>query len=179
MGEVPELTITGTEQQVLAMEKIVTRLKSRYGSYNPDAYPNPGKLSPLTPVCNVWLINAAALAYHYAQLQALAFEEDFDPSDPDKIAELDKTFPKHGGMHKIAGKYMEAWNNAIRDDERAVETLKGGTKRGAAGAGAGKIGVDAEDLMDIEGAWRNGTMAKVRYTSPLPPKITPGPRPER
>lgn len=35
----------GTEQQVLAMEKIVTRLKSRHGHYNPDAYPNPGKLS--------------------------------------------------------------------------------------------------------------------------------------
>lgn len=30
------------------MEKIVTRLKSRYGSYNPDAYPNPGKLAEST-----------------------------------------------------------------------------------------------------------------------------------
>jgi hypothetical protein len=34
----------GTEQQVLMMEKIVTRLKSRHGYYNPDAYPNPCKL---------------------------------------------------------------------------------------------------------------------------------------
>lgn len=103
------------------------------------------------------------MAYHYAQLQALAFEEDFDPSDPDAIAELDKTFPKHGGMHKIAGKYMEAWNNAIRDDERAVETLKGGTKRTVH-----KVEVDEADLEDVEGAWRNGTIDKVCLRSRLP-----------
>jgi ATP-dependent DNA helicase 2 subunit 1 len=96
------------------------------------------------------------LAYHYAQLQALAFEEDFDTSDPDTIADLDKTFPKHGGMHKIAGKCMEAWNNAIRDDPRAIETLKGGTKRTVH-----KVEVDEADLVDIEGAWRNGNMSGV------------------
>lgn len=107
------------------------------------------------------LILPAALAFHYAQLQALAFEEDFDPSDPDKIAELDKTFPKHGGMHKIAGKYMEAWNDAIRDDERAIETLKSGTKR------TYKVQVEAEDLEDIEGAYRDNTLDKVsRLHSP-------------
>lgn len=102
------------------------------------------------------LIFPAALAYHYAQLQALAFEEDFDPSDPDKIAELDKTFPKHGGMHKIAGKYMEAWNGAIRDDERAIESLKGGTKRTIH-----KVQVEADDLEDIESAYRDNTLDKV------------------
>ena len=38
------LTLAGTEHQVLMMEKIVARLKSRHGYYNPDAYPNPCKL---------------------------------------------------------------------------------------------------------------------------------------
>lgn len=140
------------------MEKIVTRLKSRYGSYNPDAYPNPGKLAGTQDAMDHELM-FPALAYHYAQLQALAFEEDFDPSDPDAIAELDKTLPKHGGMHKIAGKYMEAWNNAIREDERAVETLKGGTKRAAQ-----TVQVDESELADVEASWRKGTMDKVCHT---------------
>lgn len=96
------------------------------------------------------------MAYHYAQLQALAFEEDFDTSDPDTIADLDKTFPKHGGMHKIAGKYMEQWNTAIKEDPRAVETLKGGTKRTVH-----KVEVDKGDLEDIEAAWRNGSLSGV------------------
>lgn len=63
-------------------------------------------------------------------------------------------------MHKIAGKYMEAWNNAIRDDERAVETLKGGTKRAV-----NKVEVDEADLVDVEGSWRNGTLDKVSLSS--------------
>jgi hypothetical protein len=69
---------------------------------------------------------------------------------------LDKTFPKHGGMHKIAGKYMEQWNNAIKEDPRAVETLKGGTKRTVH-----KVEVDEGDLEDIEAAWRNGSISSV------------------
>lgn len=61
-------------------------------------------------------------------------------------------------MHKIAGKYMEAWNNAIREDERAVETLKGGTKRTVPLAE-----VDESELADVEGSWRNGTLDKVKF----------------
>jgi hypothetical protein len=61
-------------------------------------------------------------------------------------------------MHKIAGKYMEQWNNAIKEDPRAVETLKGGTKRTVH-----KVEVDEGDLEDIEAAWRNGSISSVRY----------------
>lgn len=50
----------------------------------------------------------------------MAFEEDFDPAEAD---ELDKTLPKHAGMHKTAGEYMKAWNQSIADDDRAVEKL--------------------------------------------------------
>lgn len=59
-------------------------------------------------------------------------------------------------MHKIAGKYMEQWNNAIKEDPRAVETLKGGTKRTVH-----KVEVDEGDLEDVEAAWRNGSMSTV------------------
>jgi hypothetical protein len=63
-------------------------------------------------------------------------------------------------MHKIAGKYMEQWNNAINEDSRAVETLKGGTKRTVH-----KVEVDEGDLEDIEAAWRNGTIPAVNSTA--------------
>jgi ATP-dependent DNA helicase 2 subunit 1 len=52
---------------------------------------------------------------------------------------------------------MQAWNEAISEDPRAVETLKGGTKRTTH-----KVEVDEADLEDIEGAWRNGSISKVR-----------------
>ena len=70
-----------------------------------------------------------ALAYHYAQLQSLAFEEDFDYAQ--QIDEIDKTFPKYGGMHRAAGQYMESWNRMIEEDERAVDKLHAATKRTA------------------------------------------------
>lgn len=63
-------------------------------------------------------------------------------------------------MHKIAGKYMEAWNNAIREDERAVESLKSGTKRAIH-----LVKVEEEDLEDIESAWRNNSLEKVSSNS--------------
>ena len=51
---------------------------------------------------------------------------------------------------------MEQWNNAIKEDPRAVETLKGGTKRTVH-----KVEVDEGDLEDIEAAWRNGSISSV------------------
>ena len=70
-----------------------------------------------------------ALAYHYAQLQSLAFEEDFDLAQ--SIDEIDKTYPKYFGIHKSAGDFMAEWNRAIEEDDRTVEAIKGGTKRSA------------------------------------------------
>ena len=72
--------------------------------------------------------NPVALAYHYAQLQSLAFEEDFDPAEAD---DLDKTLPKHHGMHKAAGEYMKEWNVEVEEDERGVYVSKGPPKRAA------------------------------------------------
>lgn len=72
-----------------------------------------------------------ALAYHYAQLQSLAFEEDFDPASAE-AEQLDKTLPKHAGMHKAAGEYMREWNKEIEDDNRAALSLAKPGKRSAA-----------------------------------------------
>lgn len=96
-----------------------------------------------------------ALAYHYAQLQALAFEEDFDPSTTD----LDRTKPKYGGIHKAAGDFMREFNQSIEEDERAVEALpkSGGTKRAATAA----ADIDEGDLADVKTAWEKGTLNKV------------------
>ena len=61
-------------------------------------------------------------------MQSLAFEEDFDPSTTD---DLDKTLPKHAGMHKAAGEFMREFNREIEDDERATQGLSKPGKRAA------------------------------------------------
>ncbi len=48
------------------------------------------------------------------------------------IDEIDKTYPKYHGIHKSAGEFMSEWNRTIDEDERAIETMKSGTKRAAA-----------------------------------------------
>lgn len=58
---------------------------------------------------------------------------------------------------------MEQWNNAINEDPRAIETLKGGTKRTVH-----KVEVDEGDLEDIEAAWRNGTLPAVSLFASAP-----------
>lgn len=97
-----------------------------------------------------------ALAYHYAQLQALAFEEDFDPA----TADLDRTKPKYLGIHTHAADFMREWKKAIEEDERAVESApskSAGTKRPAATA----ADIDVDDLADVRGAFEKGTLNKV------------------
>ncbi|WVR07687.1 hypothetical protein IAU60_004729 [Kwoniella sp. DSM 27419] len=139
--------LLATDRQAKLMSNIVKRLRIKAGHYRSEAYPSP------------------ALAYHYAQLQSLAFEEDFDPSSP-AAQELDRTYPKHHGMHRAAGEFMAEFNRSIEDDDRAVESLKGGTKRGAGGAGAGARGatvdLDEADLKDIKGMWQLGTIDKAK-----------------
>lgn len=113
------------ERQAKLMSNIIKRLRNKAGKYRSEVYPNPGEL---TSTKSSKLI--PALQYHYAQLQALAFEEDFDLSQ--KIDEIDKTYPKYHGMHRAAGEFMAEWNRAIEEDDRAVESLKGAVKRSAA-----------------------------------------------
>jgi len=126
--------IVATERQGKLMSNIVKRLRYKAGKYRSDPHPNP------------------ALAYHYAQLQALAFEEDFDPAT---ATDLDRCLPKYHGIHKSAGEFMKEWNAAVEEDERAVEGLKPATKRAT-------IDVDEEDLEDIPGAWANGSLDKMK-----------------
>ncbi|ORX40593.1 SPOC like C-terminal domain-containing protein [Kockovaella imperatae] len=129
--------LVANERQAKLMSNIVKRLRNKAGRYRSEVYPNP------------------SLQYHYAQLQALAFEEDFDLAQ--KIDEIDRTYPKYHGMHKAAGEFMAEWNQAIEEDERAVESLKAPTKRAAA-----TVEVDEAELEDVAGAYREGTIDKVK-----------------
>lgn len=121
-----------------------------------DAFEPPLRQISAIVLLSLTKINTdSALAYHYAQLQALAFEEDFDPATTD----LDRTKPKYHGVHKAAGEFMREWNKAIEEDERAVAgpPAKAGTKRAAINVADLKEG----DLVDVRGYWLKGTMSKV------------------
>lgn len=121
------------------MSAIVKRLRIKIGRYRSEVYPNP------------------ALAHHYAQLQALAFEEDFDLSQ--KIDEIDRTYPKYNGMHQVAGDYMAEWKQAIEEDERCQYEGKAGGGRG------GKREADEGDeamAAVVESAHKSGGLEKLR-----------------
>lgn len=105
--------IIATDDEVMAMEKIIRRLRFKSGKYASDAYQNP------------------ALQYHQRQLEALAFEEDFDTEAFEDVA-----LPKYAGVHKQAGKLMAEWKRLIDEDERASENMVKSTKRGATSAPA-------------------------------------------
>ncbi|KIY71036.1 Ku DNA-binding complex, Ku70 subunit [Cylindrobasidium torrendii FP15055 ss-10] len=94
-----------------AAADIVGKLCIKDGGYNPDAFPNP------------------SLAVHNAQLQAMAFKEEFDMDDFEDV-----TLPKVDMMHKRAGALMKKWKEILVEDESAQQTLvtkKTGTKRSA------------------------------------------------
>ncbi|WWD03626.1 hypothetical protein V865_001681 [Kwoniella europaea PYCC6329] len=133
--------LLASDRQAKLMSNIVKRLRIKAGHYRSEAYPNP------------------ALAYHYAQLQSLAFEEDFDPSSA-AGQDLDKTFPKWWGMHKAAGEFMSEFNKSIEEDDRAVESLKGGTKRTTKAAAEEEI--DEADLKDLRGLWKLDKLDKAK-----------------
>lgn len=113
--------IVATDEEVMAMEKIIRRLRFKSGKYASDAYQNP------------------ALQYHQRQLEALAFEEDFDTAMFEDVA-----LPKYAGVHKQAGKLMAEWKRLVDEDDRALEnlTVKSGTKRGAAAPAAAAVSSD-------------------------------------
>ncbi|GFZ48712.1 ATP-dependent DNA helicase II subunit 1 [Saitozyma sp. JCM 24511] len=137
--------LVATERQAKLMSNVVKRLRFAAGKYRSEAYPNPCKRYVRPATKALW-----TLAYHYAQLQSLAFEEDFDPENVQ-----DKTIPKHGGMHKAAGEFMREWNQAIDEDDRCVETMAKGAKRAA-------VQVDEEDLADVQGSWEKGKLDKLK-----------------
>ncbi|ESK87600.1 dsb repair complex subunit [Moniliophthora roreri MCA 2997] len=86
------------------------KLTLKNGSYPPDSYPNP------------------ALAFHNAQLQASAFNEQYDP---DSFEDL--TLPKYEMIHKRAGKLMKSWKVALANDESStiIVPVATGSKRKA------------------------------------------------
>lgn len=104
--------ITASDEQTKAMEKLMRRLRFKSGKYVSDVYPNPGEPSPPRPHL------MPALQYHQRQLQALAFDEDFETEEFD-----DKALPKYAGIHKAGGQLMKDWKKLIDDDDRAVETV--------------------------------------------------------
>ncbi|KAL1412750.1 ATP-dependent DNA helicase II subunit 1 [Vanrija albida] len=126
--------LTSTDDQTKEMERLMRKLRFKSRKYLSDAYPNP------------------ALAYHQEQLQALAFDEDFDTEQFD-----DRALPKYKGIHTAAGSIMTKWKQLIDDDERSriVIATKGGTKRAV-------VEVDKDDLADIEGAYKKGSLDKLK-----------------
>nr|P0CO50.1 RecName: Full=ATP-dependent DNA helicase II subunit 1; AltName: Full=ATP-dependent DNA helicase II subunit Ku70 [Cryptococcus neoformans var. neoformans JEC21]P0CO51.1 RecName: Full=ATP-dependent DNA helicase II subunit 1; AltName: Full=ATP-dependent DNA helicase II subunit Ku70 [Cryptococcus neoformans var. neoformans B-3501A] len=134
-----------TDEQINAMKAVIKRTRFKAAAYRPEIYPNP------------------SLAYHYDQLQALAFEEDWDPEDPAKQA-LDKTMPLYGGMHSRAGEFMEEFNKEIENDERAVEKLAAPTKRGKAEK---ETTVNEWDLRNIPDMWKKGTLSQLSILARL------------
>ncbi|KAI6109983.1 SPOC like C-terminal domain-containing protein [Pisolithus sp. B1] len=113
------------EEQLRASEKVkdaaknwIDKLCLKNGTYPPDSYPNP------------------SLAYHNAQLQAVAFREEFD----DQSFE-DLTRPKYDMIHKRAGTLLKDWKKTLVKDENFNNVLAtSGVKRKA------DISVDEAEL---------------------------------
>ncbi|KAH9481902.1 ATP-dependent DNA helicase II subunit 1 [Psilocybe cubensis] len=109
----------------------IDKLTMKKGTYDPDSFPNP------------------ALAYHNEQLQATAFEEDYDP---DSFEDL--TVPKFEAMHKRAGKLMKNWKLTLaQDPSTEVVIAATGSKRKA------DVAVSEEELRSL---YDNGYLAKLR-----------------
>ena len=58
-------------------------------------------------------------------------------------------------MHKAAGDFMAEWNRAIKEDERALDSLKPAKKRP-------EDDIDESTLEDVRGAWENDTIGKLK-----------------
>lgn len=66
-----------------------------------------------------------ALAFHYAQLEATAFREEFDPASFE-----DHTLPKNDTIHKKAGPLIKEWMKRLKDDKSADAVIvQSGSKR--------------------------------------------------
>jgi hypothetical protein len=73
----------------------------------------------------------SALAFHYAQLEATAFREEFDAA-----SFQDHTLPKSNTIHKKAGPLIKEWVKLLQTDESANAVIVGtGSKRKAVSPG--------------------------------------------
>ena len=67
----------------------------------------------------------SALAFHYAQLEATAFREEFNPSEFD-----DRTLPKNDTIRKKAGPLIKEWIKLLKEDKNADAVIvQSGSKR--------------------------------------------------
>ncbi|THU98368.1 Ku DNA-binding complex Ku70 subunit [Dendrothele bispora CBS 962.96] len=110
----------------------ISKLSLKGSGYQPDSYPNP------------------ALAYHNGQLEASAFQEEFDKDDFENL-----TDPNVKNIHKRAGELMRKWKEALENDESAsvVAVAAAGSKRKA------DTSVDEEE---IRSRYNSGQLAKLR-----------------
>jgi hypothetical protein len=93
----------------------------------------PIRLTPiLTPVCplrtcrcRLTRTTLSALAFHYAQLEATAFREEFDPASFE-----DHTLPKNDAIRKKAGPLIKEWLRVSQNDKSADAVIvQTGSKR--------------------------------------------------
>jgi ATP-dependent DNA helicase 2 subunit 1 len=67
----------------------------------------------------------SALAFHYAQLEATAFREEFNPA-----LFVDHTFPKNDTIRKKAGPLIKEWMKLLKEDKNADAVIvQSGSKR--------------------------------------------------
>ncbi|KAJ4466240.1 SPOC like C-terminal domain-containing protein [Lentinula aciculospora] len=108
-----------------------TTIKS---GYVPDSYPNP------------------ALAYHYEQLEASAFREEFNPD-----AFEDLTEPNVDLIHAKAGKLLKEWKIELANDHSATMVVPViGSKR-KADASSNSI-----DVAEVKARFDDGSLAKFK-----------------
>ncbi|KAJ9102284.1 hypothetical protein QFC19_004832 [Naganishia cerealis] len=113
--KLPNQMLQCTDEQRNIMTRLIKQFAFSSKRYVSSLYPNP------------------ALAFFYAKLQSIAFDEPvFEASKVE-----DKTKPQVSGMHKRAGRLMKDFKEAVESDRRIGETplaRTAGTKRSATAA---------------------------------------------
>jgi len=80
------------------------------------------------------------LAFHYAQLEATAFREEFDPATFE-----DHTLPKNDAIRKKAGPLVKEWVKLLREDKSANAVIvQSGSKRKP-------VGLDRDSKRELGG----------------------------
>lgn len=79
------------------METLIKKLKMATPNYVASTYPNPGEYG-IFAYRSLLNVSVSALAFFYAKLQSIAFEEPtFDATAVD-----DKSLPLYDGIHKVS-----------------------------------------------------------------------------
>ncbi|KIY53908.1 Ku DNA-binding complex, Ku70 subunit [Fistulina hepatica ATCC 64428] len=121
------------------MDKLTMKNKKfpRRATYIPDSYPNP------------------ALAYHNEQLQATAFQEEYNGEDFE-----DLTAPPLDMIHERAGAMMKAWKDRLSLNDAANEVIV--TKSATTGTKRKTSENPDYDDTEIRSRYESGTLAKMR-----------------